>query len=207
MRATMFVIGVAISAWGLFLWRVFGYPIWLAGTIGLFNIILGAITPKSRKVDFQPETSGAVKLVVDKVILRLGRLRFTFYELVFLDNKLVMKKLTSMGIIFLATGVSFALGGFFGGLTGWSVWEFLDQRKRDRIRDRNEFTSVARGDMEVPYESMSQVQLDGESLKMVVGGRPLVLRMAPEYPPLIARRVREVIPNQCWSHAWSQFYP
>ena len=207
MRATMFVIGVAISAWGLFLWRVFGYPIWLAGTIGLFNIILGAITPKSRKVDFQQETSGAVKLVVDKVILRLGRLRFTFYELVFLDNKLVMKKLTSMGIIFLATGVSFALGGFFGGLTGWSVWEFLDQRKRDRIRDRNEFTSVARGDMEVPYESMSQVQLDGESLKMVVGGRPLVLRMAPEYPPLIARRVREVIPNQCWSRAWSQFYP
>jgi len=146
MRATMFVIGVAISAWGLFLWRVFGYPIWLAGTIGLFNIILGAITPKSRKVDFQPETSGAVKLVVDKVILRLGRLRFTFYELVFLDNKLVMKKLTSMGIIFLATGVSFAVGGFFGGLTGLSVWEFLDQRKRDRIRDRNEFTSVARGD-------------------------------------------------------------
>jgi len=148
-----------------------------------------------------------VKLVVDKVILRLGRLRFTFYELVFLDNKLVMKKLTSMGIIFLATGVSFAVGGFFGGLTGLSVWEFLDQRKRDRIRDRNEFTSVARGDREVPYESMSQVQLDGESLKMVVGGRPLVLRMAPEYPPLIARMVREVIPNQCWSRAWSQFYP
>jgi len=207
MRATMFAIGVAISAWGLLLWGAFGYPIWLAGIIGLFNIILGAITPKSRKVDLQPEPSGAVKLVVDKVILRLGRLRFTFYELVFLDNKLVMKKLTSMGIIFLATGVSFALGGFFGGLTGWSVWEFLDQRKRDRIRDRNEFTSVARGDMEVPYESMSQVQLDGESLKMVVGGRPLVLRMAPEYPPLIARRVREVIPNQCWSHAWSQFYP
>ena len=207
MRATMFVIGVAISAWGLFLWRVFGYPIWLAGIIGLFNIILGAITPKSRKVDFQPETSGAVKLVVDKVILRLGRLRFTFYERVFLDNKLVMKKLTSIGIIFLATGVSFALGGFFGGLTGWSVWEFLDQRKRDRIRDRNEFTSVARGDMEVPYESMSQVQLDGESLKMVVGGRPLVLSMAPEYPPIIARRVREVIPNQSWARAWSPFYP
>jgi len=203
----MFVIGVAISSWGLLLWRAFGYPIWLAGIIGLFNIILGAITPKSRKVDFQPETSGAVKLVVDKVILRLGRLRFTFYELVFLDNKLVMKKLTSMGIIFLATGVSFAVGGFFGGLTGLSVWEFLDQRKRDRIRDRNEFTSVARGDREVPYESMSQVQLDGESLKMVVGGRPLVLRMAPEYPPLIARMVREVIPNQCWSRAWSQFYP
>ena len=207
MRAIMFVIGVAISAWGLLLWRAFGYPIWLAGIIGLFNIILGAITPKSRKVDFQPETSGAVKLVVDKVILRLGRLRFTFYELVFLDNKLVMKKLTSMGIIFLATGVSFAVGGFFGGLTGLSVWEFLDQRKRDRIRDRNEFTSVARGDREVPYESMSQVQLDGESLKMVVGGRPLVLSMAPEYPPIIARRVREVIPNQSWARAWSPFYP
>jgi len=96
-----------------------------------------------------------VKLVVDRVRLRTGRLRFSDYELVFSDNGLVMKKLPSWGPAFLATLVTFALGGFFGGLTGVSVMEFLNQRKRDKIRDANEFATIASGDREIPYQSMS----------------------------------------------------
>ena len=75
MRATMFVIGFGVIAWGYFLWRVFGYPIWITPVLGIFNIVLGIITPKSRKVDLQPEPSGTVKLVVDKVLSQTGRLR------------------------------------------------------------------------------------------------------------------------------------
>ena len=207
MRATMFVIGFGVIAWGYFLSHIFGYPIWITLVLGIFNIMLGVITPKSRKVDLRPEPSGTVKLVVDKVLSQTGRLRVSSYELVFLSDKLVRKKLTSWKPILLATGISIAIGGIFGGLTGLSVSEFLDQRKRDKIRERNEFATIAAGDLEVPYESMSQVQLDGEGLKMIVGGQSLMLRLAPEYPHLIAHRIRELIPNQCWSRAWSQFYP
>jgi len=205
MRASMFVIGIVVIAWGVFLWRVLGYPIWFSWAIGIFNFILGVITPKSRKVDLEPDALGAVKLVVDRVRSRTGRLRFSDYELVFSDNELVMKKLPSLGLGFLATVVTFALGGFFGGLTGVSVMEFLNQRKRDKIRDANEFTTIASGDREIPYQSMSQVQLDGESLKMSVGGRPLVLSLAPEYTHLIAPRVRELIPDECWVHPRSYY--
>jgi len=101
----MFVIGIVVIAWGVFFWRVLGYPIWFTGAIGIFNFILGVITPKSHKVDLQPDASGAVKLVVDRVRLRTGRLRFSDYELVFSDNELVMKKLPSWGLGF-CNGVS-----------------------------------------------------------------------------------------------------
>src|SRR2546428_10351054 len=48
----------------------------------------------------QPESSGRVKLVVDKVVLRTGKFTFNNYELVFLDTKLVMKKLVSWKLVF-----------------------------------------------------------------------------------------------------------
>jgi hypothetical protein len=194
----MLLAGFGVIAWGLFIGYVLGYPSWITDTLGLFNILLGIITPRSRKVELQPEPSGAVKLVVDKVMFRHGKWRFSDYELVFLDNRLVMKKLFSWKPIVIIGGFFAGVGGLIGGMTGLSVQEFLDQRKRDKIRARNEFMTVARGDMEVPYEGMSQVRLTGLDLRMVVGGRVLVFSMGAEYPPLMARRVRDLIPNECW---------
>ena len=191
-------IGVGLFAWAYLLWRILGYPVWIVGAFGFFNIILGIITPKSRKVDLLPEPSGSVKLVVDKVTLGTG-LRATSYELALFDNKLVMKKLTSWGITTFAIGVSLLFGGFFGGYTGISVQEFLDQRKRDTIRTGNQFATIARGDREITYQNMSQVQLTGLDLRMVVGGQLLMYRMGAEYPPLMARRLREIIPDERWA--------
>jgi hypothetical protein len=195
----MFLIGLFIIAFGVLLWFAIRYPIWLTGGIGSFNILLGIITPRSRKVDLQPEPSGMVKLVVDKVQFRNGKVRFSDCELVFLDNRLVMKKLFSWRAVMIL-GVVFALiGGFVGFLTAVSMEEFLDQRKRDRIRDRNELTTLNSGDTEISYESMSEVQLTGFGLRAVVGGRLLLFNVASEYPPLMARRVRETIPSHCWA--------
>src|SRR6266702_5241820 len=144
----MLLTGLVVIAIGLLLWYGIGYPIRLTGSIGLFNIVLGTITPKSNKVDLQPEPLGAAKLVVDKVMFRHGKWRFSDYELVFLDNRLIMKKLFSWKPIVILGGFFGGVGGLIGGVTGFSVQEFLDQRKRDKIRARNEFMTVARGDME-----------------------------------------------------------
>jgi hypothetical protein len=203
MRTSMFLTGLFIIAFGLFLGYSLGYPIWITGAIGLFNIFLGAITPKSRKVDLQPEPSGAVKLLVDKVMFRYDRARFNNSELVFLDTRLVIKKLASWKVVLVVALVFAGIGGLVGGLTGLSMQEFLDQRKRDKILHKNQFTTVSPGDMEISYESMSQIQLTGTNLSMFVRGRLLVFSMASEYPPMIARRVREVIPNQSWARPGS----
>ena len=195
----MFLTGLFIIAFGLAISYSLGYPLWITPTVGLFNILLGVITPKSRKVDFQPEPSGAVKLVVDKVMFRSGPLRFNNSELVFLDTKLVVKKLASMKVVLIVALVFAGIGGLVGGLTGLSLQEFLDQRKRDKIRDKGEFTIVSLGDVEISYESMSQIQLTGVRLTMRVEGRLCVFGMATEYPPLIARTVRELIPSKSWA--------
>jgi len=197
LRIGMLLTGLVVIAIGLLLWYGIGYPIWLTGSIGLFNIVLGTITPKSNKVDLQPEPLGAAKLVVDKVMFRHGKWRFSDYELVFLDNRLIMKKLYSWKLPLLG-GLPFIFGGLLGILTGASMQGFLEQRKRDKIRDNNKFTTVGPGDVEVPYASMSQVKLTGLDLRMLVGGQLLVFLMAAEYPPLMARRVRELIPDECW---------
>src|SRR5260370_21642477 len=92
MRSSVVFTGFGVIIFGLLLWVGFGYPIEIIGTIGLINVILGMVTPKSPGLVFQPEQVGPVKLIVDKANSRSGT-----YELVFSDSKLMMKKLASWG--------------------------------------------------------------------------------------------------------------
>src|SRR3989442_15897390 len=103
MRASIVFVGFGIIIFGLLLWIGLGYPIEIIGTIGLFNILLGIITPKSSGLVLQPEQVGPVKLIVDKASSRSGT-----YQLVFSDSKLVMKKLASRGGI-MAVGLVFSI--------------------------------------------------------------------------------------------------
>ncbi len=195
----MLLTGIGVILYGLFPWYTLRYPIWIMGTIGLFNIILGIITPRARKVDLQPEPSGNVKFLVDKVMFRSGKFRFDNHELAFLEDRLVMKRLISWKVIQVGFVFFALIRGLIGGLTGLSLQGFLEQRKRHQIRDANEFTTVSRADVEILYGTMSPVQLTGVSFKMIVGGSPLVFDMATWYPPMMAGRVRQIIPNQCWA--------
>ncbi len=78
MRASIVFTGFGIILFGLLLWIGLGYPIEIIGTIGLLNILLGIITPRSPGLVFQPEPAGPVKLIVDKASSRSGT-----YQLVF----------------------------------------------------------------------------------------------------------------------------
>src|SRR3989442_1856633 len=105
MRTDIVYNGVGMIMFGLLLWVGLGYHIEIIGTIGLFNILLGIITPKSPGLIFQPEPIGPVKLIVDKASSRSGT-----YQLVFSDSKLVMKKLASRGGI-MAVGLGLSIIG------------------------------------------------------------------------------------------------
>jgi hypothetical protein len=189
----MILTGLVIIAFGSVLWQALGLSLWYFGSIGLFNILLGIITPKAPGVALQPNSSEPVRLIIDKVVVRAS-----IYELVFLDAKLVMKKLTSRTIT-VGAGIFFAaLGGLVGGLTGFSLEEFLAQWKRDKIRKRNTLTTLAAGDIEILYLSMSQVQLTGTSLNLLAGGRTLKIGFPWGYAREIAPRLREIIPGNCW---------
>lgn len=195
MRVTILLTGLGIIGFGLVLWYLIRYSPWFIVSIvsiGLFNILLGIITPKTPGVVLQPSIPG-VKLIVDKAVTGA-----TIYQLVFSDSRLVMKKLTSRGITTGVFVVFAVLGGLVGGLTGVSLEEFIAQRRRNKMRNQNTLTAVGRGDVELPYESMREVQLTGTSLKMVAAGRPLTLHFPKRYAQEIASRLREIIPANCW---------
>jgi hypothetical protein len=189
----MILTGVVIIAFGSILWQALGLSLWYFGSIGLFNILLGIITPKAPGVALQPNASGPVRLIIDKVVVRAS-----IYQLVFLDAKLVMKKLTSRTITVGAGIVFAALGGLVGGLTGFSLEEFLAQWKRDKIRKQNTLTTLAAGDIEILYSSMSQVRLTGTSLDVLTGNRTLIMNFPWGYAHEIAPSLRKIIPANCW---------
>lgn len=200
MRASIVLVGFGIIIFGLILWIAIGFPIELTGTIGFINIILGIITPRSTGLELQPEQMGtqmgAVKLVVDQ-----ARSKSSIYELFFTDSKLVMKKLASTGAITAVALLFFFLGGIAGGLTGYSLQEFMAQRSRDRIRKENSMMNLTSKDMEIPYESMSQVEWTRRGLKIVSGGRTMHIAMGKKYRRMISSRLREVIPARSWMDA------
>lgn len=55
MRTSVVLVGFGIILFGLVLWIAIGFTIELTGLIGLFNIILGIITPRSTGFELQPE--------------------------------------------------------------------------------------------------------------------------------------------------------
>jgi hypothetical protein len=198
MRASIVFTGFGVILFGLLLSAGFGYPIEIIGTIGLINIILGIVTPKSSGLDFQPEQVGPLKLIVDRASSRSGT-----YELVFSDTKLIMKKLASRGGIMAVALVFAIIGGLIGGVTGYSVGELVTQRRRDKIRKENTLLTINRGDVEISYENMSQVELTKNKLKISSANGLTTLFMPKKYPPMIAAKLRELIPSRCWASPMS----
>lgn len=214
MRLTMLLFGFLAIAAGLFVWFIFGVLIWPAtAAVALVNFVLGLVTPKSRKVELQPNSSGTVKLVVDKARYTSGkrRLAFTNYELIFLSDKLVLKKLYSSKLtvvavvpfFFIGALTASLIGGLVYSLTSVSVLEFLEQRKRDMMWSKNELTTVSTGDLEIPYDMMSQVQLTGAGLTMNVGGRTIILDLAAGYSDRMSKMLRDLIPAESWTKGFS----
>jgi hypothetical protein len=194
MRTSIVLTGFGIILFGLVLWIAIGFPIELTGLIGFFNIILGIITPRSTGLELQPEQMGSVKMVVDQ-----ARSRYAIYELFFTDSKLVMKKLGSTGVITALALLFFFLGGIAGGLTGYSLQEFTAQRRRDKIRRENSMMTVSAKDMEIPYENMNQMEWTRRGLKIASGSGVMYIAMGKKHRPMIASRLRELIPSRCWA--------
>jgi hypothetical protein len=194
MRSSIVLTGFLIIILGYLISVGLGYPIEIVALIGIINIIIGIITPRSPGLIFPSEPAGPVRLVVDPVSSRSA-----IYQVIFSDTKLIMKKLAGR-TGFVVVAVVFAIiGGLAGGLTGYSVGEFVTQRRRDKIRRENTLTTVVQGDIEIPYESLSQVELTKTKLKALSGSGPITMAMSKKYPPMIAAKLRELIPSRSWA--------
>ncbi len=160
MRKNILATGVALLAVAI----VFGisYPpgILFSIPIAVLNIVLGLVIKMPPGLKVQPQS--AVRLVVDR-----GVVRASIYQLVFLDSKLILKRLSSVGVtVILALvlavvglGFLFIIGALMGGITGFSLQEYLTQRMRNKIGDEMQLTSLEKGDIEIEYADLSEIRL------------------------------------------------
>ena len=127
----------------------------------IINILLGLITKSAPGLDLKPET-GNVRLVVDR-----GVVRASIYQLVFLNSKLILKRLSSvmvtvlLALVLALVGLAllFIIGALMGGITGFSLQEYLTQRARDKIGTGTQLTQLENKDIEINYSDIRQVQL------------------------------------------------
>ena len=194
MRASAVGIGLFIMMFGFLLWVGIGYPIEIFLLIGFINIIFGFVTPKSPGLFFQSEPSSPVKLIVDKARSKTGT-----YQLVFADNRLIMKKLASTTGVVAVAFLFAVIGGMVGALTGYSLQEYLVEHRRNKIQKENALMAVTNGDVEISYDNMSQVELSGTKLKISSPNGPATIVMHKKYPPMIMAKLREIIPSQRWA--------
>src|SRR5713226_9748009 len=169
MRKNILAAGITLLALAL----LFGvsYPTGLLFSIpmSILNIILGLITRTPPGLEIQPESAN-IRLVVDR-----GVVRASIYQLVFLNSKLILKRLSSVSVtvilaLFLAVvglTVLGIVGALMGGITGFSLQEFLTQRMRNKISDEKELTTVGRRDIEIEYDNLLEVRLVKSRLYLI----------------------------------------
>ncbi|HEV2120143.1 MAG TPA: hypothetical protein VGS11_08590 [Candidatus Bathyarchaeia archaeon] len=161
MRKNVLVAGGALLALALVYGASYPSSLLFGLPVAALNIILGLFTKASRGLETQPESAG-IKLLIDR-----GVVRASIYQFVFLDSKLVLKRLSSVGVtvilalVLAVVGLEilFIVGALMGGITGFSLQEFLTQRMRNKISRENELTIVGKDDIKIEYDDLSEVRL------------------------------------------------
>lgn len=164
---------------------------------GGLNLGFGIATSKSLGVSTPSSTGSGIKMIVDR-----GVIGSTIYVMTFSEAKLVLKKLTSGSVTIMAV-LLFALVGFFvgfiigaavGGITAFSLQEFLTQRRRDTAMRGDLLNTSNKGDMEFVYADLDRVQLTRARLRLFLKDGILGIVISRKYPERMWPVLQKIIP-------------
>ncbi len=193
MRKNILAAGVTLLAVAL----LFGvsYPTGLLFSIpiSILNIILGLVTKTPPGLEIQPESAN-IKLVIDRGVVRAG-----IYQLVFLNSKLILKRLSSvmvtviLAFVLAVVGLEVLgiVGALMGGISGFSLQEFLTQRMRNKIGSEMQLASVGKTDIEIEYDDILEVRLVKSRLYLIAGNKSL----SASFPGGYSRKMKPVLEN------------
>ncbi len=161
MRIIIVLAGVGLLALASYyllsqLIAVFTFP------MGTIIIVLGLLISRPAGVTVDRDQATSARMLLDRAILGAS-----IYQIVFLDSKLILKRLASsrttiLSVLILALAGLFVdgyLGALAGGAGGYAVQEYATQRNRRRNLKNNTLTTLGRGDLEIPYEDLKEVRL------------------------------------------------
>jgi hypothetical protein len=170
--------------------------------LGGLNIVIGILTGKAVGVVVPADQLGPLKLSLDK-----GVIRTNIYTIAFSDKGLVLRRLSSANLT-VATALILALLGaalagpfgiIVGGITAFSLQEFVTQRRRNEINKDNVLDLSGRGDIEFPYDEMEQVQLLGNRIQLHLKGRIVRIAVSRKYSRMLGSLLQKTIPAKIQS--------
>lgn len=163
------------------------------------NIGLGFLTAKSEGVTVPSSPQDPIKMVVDR-----GVIGSTIYLMAFSNKKLVLRRLTSGGITVLMVAVlaiagyisAYLIGGIAGGLTAFSLQEFLTQRKRTNTKKGNLLAASAKGDLEFDYDDIERVAVTRSRLRLYLEKGVLAIVISRKYPEQMWPILQRIMPSK-----------
>jgi hypothetical protein len=172
--------------------------------LGGLNIIIGLLTPRTWGVSVPDDQQAPLKLLLDK-----GVIRTRIYTVAFSEKKLVLRKLGSANLTVVTALLLALLGaasaGYFGivvgGVTAFSLQEFVTQRRRDRINKGNPLEPSGDGDLEYPYDEIEQVRLLGNRLQVNLKDRLVRIAISRRYARMMGPVLGKIIPTKIQSDA------
>ena len=204
MRINILIVGGLIVAVSI----LFLYSVIIASIFGFIlgglNIIIGLLTPKALGVSVPDDGHGRLKLMLDK-----GVIRTRIYTVAFSEKNLVLRKLGSANLTvvtaLLLALLGAALAGYFGivvgGVTAFSLQEFVTQRRRDSISKGNPLEPSGSGDLEYPYDEIEQIRLLGNRLQVNLNGGVVRITISRKYPKIMEPVLEKIIPAKIQSDA------
>jgi len=171
--------------------------------LGGLNIVVGILTRKAVGIVVPADQLGPLKLSLDK-----GVIRTNIYAIAFSDRKLVLRKLSSANLT-VATALILALLGaalagpfgiIVGGITAFSLQEFVTQRRRNEIKkEGNVLDSSGRSDLDFPYDELEQVELLGNRIQLRLKDRIVRIAVSRKYSRMLGPLLQKIIPAKIQS--------
>ena len=170
--------------------------------LGSLNVIIGILIPRAVGITIPTDQAGPVKLSIDK-----GVIRTNIYALGFSDKKMVLRKLSSARLTVVAALILAVLGAvvagpfgiIVGGITAFSLQEFVTQRRRDEIIRGNILEASGSNDFEFPYDEIEQVQLVGSRIQIHLKDRAVRIAISRRSARILGPMLEKIIPSKVLS--------
>jgi hypothetical protein len=163
---------------------------------GGLNILIGILTAKSVGIFVPANQQGSLKLAFDK-----GVIRTNIYIVAFSEKKLVLRKLSSANLT-VATALILAILGAFlagpfgviaGGITAFSIQEFVTQKRRDEMKEHLLDPSSDK-DLQYPYDALEQIQLQGNRILVHLKDRVVRIAISRKFSRMAGPVLEKIIP-------------
>lgn len=172
--------------------------------LGSLNLMIGSLTARTVGITIPADQAKPVSLSINK-----GVVRTNIYAIGFSQKKMVLRKLSSANLTVLAALILALLGAvvagpfgvIVGGITAFSLQEFVTQRRRDEVWRGNILDASGSSDLEFPYDEIDHLQLLGNRIQIHLKDRVVRIAISRQSARILGPMLEKIFPARILSQA------